>query len=150
MASTFDADLRRHPLAGPGYWIDALPGIAAGGYVTSIDGPDAVHRPGLARSARPRAAAGRGRGAPPAHPRLHPVAQPEQLAAVDAGTGVFQNFAVSSVGTFVIYFDGVTVLGGYIRPPAGGIAAADAALARALTATTGVAVRFEHGRLVPA
>jgi hypothetical protein len=73
----------------------------------------------------------------------------KQLLAIDSGTGVFQNFKVSGVGTN-IDFDGVTVTGEYIHRPVEGVRAADTALTQALAAKTGVAVTIEHGEIVPA
>nr|WP_221374936.1 hypothetical protein [Actinoplanes polyasparticus] len=70
----------------------------------------------------------------------------ERLEAIVSGTGVFHNFEVSALAAFYMGFDGVTVIGDYIQPPAEGVAAADAALVQALRAETGVTVAIEHGK----
>jgi hypothetical protein len=142
-------------------WTEDLPGLKTSGYVTSInnepvDGsivlvwhgpPDPVQRQIIDEARR--------RHIPiSVQQRKHSMADLEraanQLAAIESGTGEFQNFKVSGVGSFSIDFDGVTVIGEYIHPPAEGIAAADTALTRALTARTGVAVTIEHSEIVPA
>jgi hypothetical protein len=162
-ASSFDAALwhREELLSDLNYWIDAQPGIKTSGYVTSInnepvDGSITLvwHGPSD-RMQRQIMDEARRRHIPISiQHRNHSMNDLEQaaqqLTAIDSGTGVFQNFTVNSIGTIDIYFDGVTVLGDYIRPPAEGIPAADTALARALAAKTGVAVRIERGQIVPA
>jgi hypothetical protein len=160
-ASGSEEDLwrRQEMLSDLNYWIDAQPGLKASGYVTSINDPEAGsitlvwHGP-PDRMQRQIMDEARRRHIPVSiQQRKHSMNDlkqaAQQLAAIDSGTGVFQNFTVSSVGTFDIYFDGVTVLGDFIHPPAEGIDAADTALAQALAAITGVAVRIEHGELVP-
>jgi hypothetical protein len=150
---------RQELLSGLGAWIDAQPGITTSGYVTSIDDPDAGstilvwHGPpdDMQRQIVDEA---RRRHIPVSiQQRKYSMDDLEravtQLNAIDSGTGVFQNFTVSAVGSLAIDFDGVTVLGDYIHPPVEGISAADTALAQALAARTGVAVRIEHGRLEP-
>jgi hypothetical protein len=137
-------------------WIAARPGIAASGYVTSINDPEAGstvlvwHGPPDRMQQQILDEARRRRIPISVQQRGHSMEQLEravaQLIAVGSGTGVFGNFEVSSVAAFDIDFDGVIVQGEYIRPPAEGISEADAALARALKAETGVAVTIEHGR----
>lgn len=89
-----------------------------------------------------------------AQQRKHGMADLEraanQIFALESGTGEFHNFKIIGADSFSIDFDGVTMIGEYIHPPAEGIAAADTALTRALTARTGVAVTTEHGEIVPA
>jgi len=151
---------RQELLSDLNYWIGALPGIKSSGYVTSIDDPEAGstilvwHGPPdqIQRKIIDEA---RRRHIPISiQQRKYSMDDLEraanQLAAVDSGTGEFQNFKVSGVGSFSIDFDGVTVIGEYIHPPAEGIPAADTALTQALTAITGVAVTIEHGEIVPA
>ncbi|GAA0481146.1 hypothetical protein Aca07nite_88470 [Actinoplanes capillaceus] len=140
-------------------WTEGLPGIKTSGYVTSInnepvDGsvvlvwhgpPDPVQRQIIDEARR--------RNIPVSvQQRKHSMADLEraanQIFAIESGTGEFHNFKISGAATFSIDFDGVTVIGQYIHPPAEGIAAADTALTRALTARTGVAVTIEHGELV--
>lgn len=139
------------------YWIETRPGIKTSGYVTNINDPDAGstilvwHGP-PDRMQRQIMDEARRRHIPISiQQRNHSMSDLEQAAqrlnAIDSGTGVFQNFTVSSVGTFDIEFDGVTILGNYIHPPAEGTATADTALAQALAAETGVAVRIEHGQI---
>lgn len=161
-ASSFDAGLwhRQELLSDLNYWIDARPGIRTSGYVTSIDNPEAgsiilVWYGPPDRVQRQIMDEARRRNIPISiQQRNHSMNDLEQaaqqLTAIDSGTGVFQNFTVNSIGTLDMDFDGVTVGGDYIRPPAEGIPAADTALAQALTAKTGVAVRIERGQLVPA
>ena len=161
-ASSFDAALwhREELLSDLSYWIDAQPGIKTSGYVTNINDPDAGstilvwHGP-PDRMQRQIMDEARRRHIPISiQQRNHSMNDLEQaaqqLTAIESGTGVFQNFTVNSIGTIDIYFDGVTVLGDYIRLPAEGISAADTALAKALAAKTGVAVRIERGQIVPA
>jgi len=160
-ASTAEWELWHHQevLSDLGAWIAALPGIKTSGYVTNINNPEAgstilvwygppdrVQRQIMDEAQR--------RHIPISiEHRKHSLAALEravdQLVAIDSGTGVFQNFTVSAVGTLSIDFDGVTVKGDYIHPPAEGVPAADTALARALAALTGVAVEIEHGQIVP-
>ncbi len=150
---------RQETLSDLRHWIETRPGLKSSGYITNINDPDAGstivvwHGPPdrLQRQIMDEA---RRRNIPASvQQRDHSLTDLEraadQLMAIKSGTGVFRNFRVSSVGTLDMYFDGVTVLGEYIRPPAEGIAAADAALAQALAARTGVAVRIEQGRIVP-
>ncbi|MEU8820458.1 hypothetical protein [Actinoplanes sp. NPDC048796] len=137
-------------------WIKAQPGIEASGYVTSINDPDAGstilvwHGPADRMQQRIMDEARRRDIPVSVQHRAHSMGELEravdQLIAIGSGTGVFRNFAVSSVAAFDIDFDGVTVQGDYIHAPAEGVPDADAALARALTAETGVAVAIEHGR----
>ncbi len=140
------------------YWTETRPGLKTTGYITNINDPDAGstivvwHGPpdSMQRQILDEA---RRRNIPASvQQRNHSLSDLEraanQLMAIKSGTGVFQNFTVSSVGTIDIDFDGVTVLGEYIHPPAEGIPAADAALAQALSARTGVAVKIEQGRIV--
>lgn len=158
-ASDSEEDLWRREdlLSDFNYWIDAQPGLKASGYVADINDPEAGsitlvwHGPSD-RMQRQIMDEARRRNIPVSiEQRNHSMNDLEQaaqqLTAIDSGTGVFQNFTVSSVGTFHIYFDGVTVLGEFDHPPAEGIAAADIALAQALTAITGAAVRIEHGKI---
>lgn len=140
-------------------WIAAQPGITTSGYVTSVNDPEngstVLVWHGPANRMRQRIVdEARRRHIPLSiqQSEYRPAALEravEQLIAIGSGTGVFQNFMVSSIGTFGLdpAFDGVTVYGDYIDPPAEGIPAADSALARALTARTGVAVAIEHGRI---
>jgi hypothetical protein len=140
-------------------WIENLPGIKTSGYVTNINDPAAGstilvwHGPSD-RIQRQIMDGARRRHIPISiQQRKYSTDDLEravnQLIAIDSGTGEFQNFKVSGVGSFSIDFDGVTVIGEYIHPPAEGITAADAALTQALTAKTGVAVTIEHGEIVP-
>ncbi len=150
---------RQETLSDLRHWIETRPGLKSSGYITNINDPDAGstivvwHGPPdrLQRQIMDEA---RRRNIPASvQQRDHSLTDLEraadQLMAIESGTGVFRNFRVSSVGTLDMYFDGVTVLGEYINPPAEGIPAADAALAQALAARTGVAVRIEQGRIVP-
>ncbi len=158
-ATTFDAALwhRQELLSDLSYWIEAQPGLKASGYVTNINDPDAGsttlvwHGPPDRMQQQIMDEARRRHIPTSIQQRNHSMNDlqqaAQQLTAIDSGTGVFQNFTVSLVGTFDIHFDGVTVLGDYIHPPAEGTAAADTALAQALTAKTGVAVRIEHGQI---
>jgi hypothetical protein len=160
-ATSFDAAFwhRQDLLIDLRGWIESLPGIKTSGYVTNInnepvDGstilvwhgpPDRVQRQIMNEARR--------RHIPISiQQRRHTMNDLEQaanqLSDIDSGTGVFQNFKVSAVGSFDIDFDGVTVLGDYIHPPAEGVAAADTALVQALAAKTGVIVRIEHGQIV--
>lgn len=141
-------------------WTEGLPGIKTSGYVTSInnepvDGsvvlvwhgpPGPVQRQIIDEARR--------RHIPiSVQQRRYSMADLEQAAslifAMESGAGELQNFKISGAGSFRIDFDGVTVVGQYIHPPAEGTAAADTALAQRLTARTGVAVRIEHDELVP-
>lgn len=160
-STTFDQALwdRQGRLSDLSHWIDAQPGIKTSGYVTSINDPDAGstilvwHGPSDSMQRQIMDECRRRNIPVSIQQRKHSMNDLEQaasqLAAIDPGTGAFQNFTVSTIGTIDIDFDGVTVSGDYIRPPAEGIAAADTALAQALTAKTGVVVRIEHGKLVP-
>jgi hypothetical protein len=159
-ASTFDSALwqRQEALRHLREWIEAQPGIKSSGYVLSINDPDAGstvlvwHGP-PDRMQRQIIDEARRRNIPTSIKQckysmddLERAVQ--QLITIDSGTGVFQNFKVSGVATFGlgdnVDFDGVTVQGNYIHPPAEGIPAADAALAQVLTAKTGVAVAIDH------
>jgi hypothetical protein len=138
-------------------WIQDLPGIKTSGYVTSINneptdgstvlvwqGPpgrlqqqimDEAQRRGIPISVQQR------------HYSMTDLERAvNQLVAIKSDTGVFRNFTVNTIETFNIDFDGITVNGDYIHPPAEGITAADVALAQMLTATSGVAVRVGHAR----
>ena len=158
-ASSFDAALwhRQDLLSDLSKWIDAQPGIKTSGYVTNINDPDAGsmilvwHGP-PDRMQRQIMDEARRRHIPISVRQSKYSTEDleravKQLLAIDSGTGVFHNFNVSGVGGSI---DVVTVLGEYIHPPAEGIPAADTALTQALTAKTGVAVKIEHGELVPA
>ena len=137
-------------------WIEAQPGITASGYVTSINDPQAGstilvwHGPPDRMQHQVLDEARRRHIPVSVQQRNHGMDDLEraatQLITIDPGTGVFHNFKVSTVAAFDIDFDGVTVQGDYIHPPAEGIPAADTALAQALTAITGVAVTIEHGQ----
>ncbi|MFG1606807.1 hypothetical protein [Actinoplanes sp. NPDC049265] len=161
-ATSFDAAFwhRQDRLVDLRGWTEDLPGLKTSGYVTSInnepvDGsvvlvwhgpPDPVQRQIIDEARR--------RHIPIAvQQRKHTMADLEraanQIFAIESGTGEFHNFRISGAAPFSIEFDGVTVIGEYIHPPAEGIAAADTALTRALTARTGVAVTIEHGQIVP-
>lgn len=141
-------------------WTEGLPGLKTSGYVTSInnepvDGsvvlvwhgpPDPVQRQIIDEAGR--------RHIPiSVQQRKHSMADLEraagQILTIESGTGEFHNFKISGVGSLSIDFDGVTVTGNYIHPPAEGIAAADTALTQALTARTGVAVTIDHDEIVP-
>jgi len=140
-------------------WIDNQPGIKTSGYVTSIDNPDTgsiilVWYGPPDRIQRQIIDEARRRHIPIAVRQSRYSTDDveraiKQLAAIDSGTDVFQNFKVSGVGTD-INFDGVKVIGEYIHPPAEGIPAADTTLMQAMTAKTGVAATIEHGEIVPA
>jgi hypothetical protein len=146
---------RQDLLSDLGNWIEAQPGIKASGYVTSINDPEAGstilvwHGPPDRMQHQIMDEARRRHIPISVQQRKHGMDDLEravmQLITIDSGTDVFQNFKVNSVAAFDIDFDGVTVQGDYIHPPAEGIPAADTALAQALTARTGVAVTIEHG-----
>ncbi|RSM67448.1 hypothetical protein DMB66_15965 [Actinoplanes sp. ATCC 53533] len=138
-------------------WIDAQPGIKTSGYVTSINDPEVGstvlvwHGP-PDRMQQQIMDEARRRNIPISiQQRNHSMNDLEravdQLIAIKSGTGEFQNFKVSTVATFDINFDGVTVQGDYIHPPAEGVQVADTALAQTLAAKTGVAVAIEHGQI---
>ncbi|MBU2668144.1 hypothetical protein KOI35_32000 [Actinoplanes bogorensis] len=147
---------RQHLLSDLREWVLAQPGIEDSGYVTSINDaqagstvlvwygpPDPVQQQIVDEARR--------RNIPVSvQQRRHSRAELERaatlLTTIASGTGVFHNFQVSAIADLDIDFDGVTVIGEHLRPPAEGIADADAALAQALTAATGVAVTIEHGR----
>lgn len=160
-ATSFDADFwrRQDLLVDLRGWIEGMPGLAASGYVTTInnkpvDGstvvvwygpPDSVQRQIIDEARRRHI---------PLSIQLSKHTMNDfdeavnQLSAIGSGTGVFQNFTVNMISNFEIYFAGVTVVGEYIRPPAEGVAAADTALAQVLTAITGVDVRVQQGDIV--
>jgi hypothetical protein len=160
--STFDAGLwhRQELLSDLRGWIEALPGINTSGYITNINDaatgstilvwhgpPDRTQQQILDEARRRNISIS-------VQQRRYSLADLEratrQLAAIKSGTDVFQNFTLGSVAPFAPDFDGVTVAGEYIRPPAEGIAAANNALTQALTAKTGVAVKIDYGLPVPA
>jgi len=157
--SSFDAALwhRQDLLSDLSYWIEAQPGIKTSGYVNSIDDPVAgsmilVWNGPPDRMQRRIMDEARRRHIPiTVRQSKYSMADLEraanQLSSIQSGTGVFQNFKVSGVGGSI---DVVTVIGEYIHPPAEGIPAADTALTQALAALTGVAVKIEHGEIVPA
>lgn len=158
-ASSFDAALwhRQDLLSDLRGWIEALPGINTSGYVTNTNNPDAGsttlvwHGP-PDRIQRQIMDEARRRHIPiSVQQRKYSMADlqraAKQLTTIDSGTGVFQNFEVSALAAFDVDFDGVTVMGDYTQPPAEGVAAADTALAQALTAKTGVAVAIEHAKI---
>jgi hypothetical protein len=135
-------------------WTEALPGIKNSGYITLIneaaDGstilvwhgpPEPVQRQIMAEAQRRRIPIS-------IQHRKHSIDDLEravnQLSAVESGTDVFKNFDYDGIGTLSIDFDGVTIQGDYINAPTEGVAAADAALTKALTAKTGVATKIEH------
>ncbi|RZU48829.1 hypothetical protein EV385_0554 [Krasilnikovia cinnamomea] len=165
MASSYDLASeealwrRQELLSDLNYWIEALPGIKTSGFSFTIVDPDAGsailvwHGPPDAVQRQIVDEARRRRIPISIQQRNYSRDDLEQAAkqliSIDSGTGVFQNFKVGSVGTIDIDFDGVTVGGDYIHPPAEGIPAADAALAQALAAKTGVAIRIERGGIVP-
>jgi hypothetical protein len=162
-ATSFDPDFwrRQDQLADLRAWIEALPDIKASGYITNInnrpvDGsttvvwhgpPDRVQRQIIDEAHRRRIPIS-------VQQRKYTMNDLEQAANqiydIGSGNAEFHNFKVSAVGSFDIDFDGVTVIGDYIRPPAEGVTAADTALVQALTSKTGVAVRIEHDEIVPA
>jgi hypothetical protein len=141
-------------------WIEEQPGIKTSGYVTSINDPDAGstilvwHGPPDPMQQQILDEARRRNIPASVQQRKHSMNDLErasrQLMAIESGTGVLENFTINSAGIFDIDFDGVIVSGDYIQPPAEGIAAADTALAQALTAKTGVAVTIEHNLAEPA
>jgi hypothetical protein len=160
-ATSFDAAFwhRQEQLVDFRGWTEGLPGIKTSGYITSInnepvDGsivlvwhgpPDPVQRQILDEARR--------RHIPiSVQQRRYSMADLQraasQIFAIESGTGELHNFKISGAGSFSIDFDGVTVIGQYIHPPAEGTTAADIALTQTLTARTGVAVRIEHGELV--
>jgi hypothetical protein len=159
--SGFDAALwqRQELLSDLRHWITTQPGIEDSGYVTSVNDPDTGsttlvwHGPPdrmqqqILDEARRRGIPVSLRACKYSLADLERAA--EQLNAIESGTGVFQNFSVDAIGTFGIdvTFDGVSVNGEYIHPPAEGIAAADNRLAQVLTARTGVTVAIEHVKI---
>ncbi|MEU4163453.1 hypothetical protein [Actinoplanes sp. NPDC026670] len=161
-ATSFDAAFwqRQELLVDLRGWTEGLPGIKTSGYVTSInnepvDGSVVLVWHGPADPVQRQIIDEAGRRHIPisVQQRKYSMADLEraadQIFAIESGTGEFQNFKISGAASFSIDFDGVTVIGQYLHPPAEGIAAADTALTRALTARTGVAVTIEHGELVP-
>jgi hypothetical protein len=140
-------------------WTEALPGIKTSGYVTSInnepvDGSVALVWHGPPDPIQRQIIDEAGRRHIPISVQQRKYSMPDleraanQIFDIESGTGEFHNFKISGASSFSIDFDGVTVIGQYIHPPAEGTAAADTALSRALTARTGVAVTIEHGELV--
>jgi len=157
-ASDFDAALwhRQDMLSDLREWIEALPGIETSGYITNINDPEAGstvlvwHGPSDRIQQQILDEARRRHIPISIQQRKYALAAlegaVERLETIASGTGVFQNFQVSALAAIDIDFDGVTVIGDYIQPPAEGVAAADAALARSLGVETGVAVAIEHGK----
>lgn len=160
-ATSFDAAFwhRQDLLVDLRGWIEDLPGLKTSGYVTNInnkpvDGstvlvwhgpPDRVQRQIIDEARRRHIPLSIQQSKHAMNDFDEAV---NQLTAIDSGTGVFENFTVNAISSFDIYFAGVTVVGEYIQPPAEGVAAADTALAKALTAKTGVDVRVERGEFV--
>ncbi|MFF5083718.1 hypothetical protein ACFY36_42275 [Actinoplanes sp. NPDC000266] len=157
-ASDFDAAIwhRQDMLSDLRDWIEALPGIDTSGYITNINEAETGstvlvwHGPPDRVQQQIRDEARRRRIPLSIEQRKHTMAALEgavdRLCAIRPGTGVFQNFQVSALAAFDIDFDGVVVIGEYTRPPAEDVSAADAALAGAISAETGVAVAIEHGK----
>jgi hypothetical protein len=160
--TTFEAGLwhRQELLSDLRGWTQALPGITTSGYITTIN--DAAtgsivlvwHGPANRIQQQIVDEARRRHITASIQQRNHSLNDLEratrQIAAIDSGTGVFQNFERGSVAPFDLNFDGVTVTGEYLRPPAEGIAAANTALVQALTDKTGVPVQIEYGLPLPA
>ncbi|MBU2665561.1 hypothetical protein KOI35_18795 [Actinoplanes bogorensis] len=138
-------------------WIQARPGIGTSGFLKTTTEPQAgsvvVDWHGPADQVQRQILDEARRRDIPLTVRLRKYTPADierasaRIEAIGAGTGLFENFKPEAFGDFGSEFDGITLQGEHIRPPAEGVPAADAALAQALSAAVGVAVTIVHGQI---